>query len=500
MPSFSTIASASHARMRINNAPRPKAVPLTTAEQSAKREEREERKAYTDTIIQEWRNITYTMAQKLAKKYDRDEKYYLELFFQGGAHMIKHQEVINPYNAFKHEKAAEVREQGLKKNAKEIHRDHFGEYKALTVTEKRELVARFQKVKDENFTLHRDTTKGNIQDVSNVMRNMSSLLTGLRQRVGVEGFVCIVRGSTSFTMDPQWFFTSSAFHDYMPIATRKKWDTGEVGMKLEAFAIAGCDPANLLRSSKQKADWMKGEIRSLISGKLVDITGNADATMAYVWYEEDIVQRYGIVLEGWTGVPFQNISTVSTSLGNLRLLLDAIKTGECGFRKLSPEEAATRKAKWDADVAAGIAIPKHRAQRSDAGQKRKQPDSGLEEEEDTPGTDSPPIAAGAPAKKRARKSGDKENAPAKSRKTASKPADSASTQRRGRSSTGTAHKSMNIPASRDDEITRGVKARLRQRQITSRPIITSDDEEEDDPHANEPSESEVAAMAAVPST
>ncbi|KAF8142393.1 hypothetical protein K438DRAFT_1541872, partial [Mycena galopus ATCC 62051] len=186
--------------------------------------------------------------------------------------------------------------------------------------------------------------------------NIYIWLTGLRQRVGVEGFVCIVRGSTSFTMEPQWFFTSSAFHDYMPIATRKKWDTGEVGMKLEAFAVAGCDASN----------WMKGEIRSLISGKLVDITGNPDATMAYVWYEEDIVHRYNVVMEGWTGVPFQNISTVSTSLSNLRLLLDAIKSGACAFRKLSTAEAATRKAKWDADVAAGTAIPKHRAQRSDA--------------------------------------------------------------------------------------------------------------------------------------
>lgn len=27
----------------------------------------------------------------------------------------------------------------------------------------------------------------------------------------------------------------------MKLAVRKKWDTREVGMKLEAFAIAGCD-------------------------------------------------------------------------------------------------------------------------------------------------------------------------------------------------------------------------------------------------------------------
>ncbi|KAJ7646134.1 hypothetical protein B0H17DRAFT_1215823 [Mycena rosella] len=58
-------------------------------------------------------------------------------------------------------------------------------------------------------------------------------------------------------MAPEWYFTSTELENYMPIATRKKWDTGEVGMKLEVFAIAGCDPVNLLRTSKQKADWMK---------------------------------------------------------------------------------------------------------------------------------------------------------------------------------------------------------------------------------------------------
>lgn len=42
-------------------------------------------------------------------------------------------------------------------------------------------------------------------------------------------------------MNPQWFFTSSALEEYMKIAVRKKWDTSEVGTKLEAFAIAGCD-------------------------------------------------------------------------------------------------------------------------------------------------------------------------------------------------------------------------------------------------------------------
>lgn len=46
-------------------------------------------------------------------------------------------------------------------------------------------------------------------------------------------------------MEPEWYFTSQELEQYMEIVTRKKWVTGEVGLKLEAFAIAGCDPASM---------------------------------------------------------------------------------------------------------------------------------------------------------------------------------------------------------------------------------------------------------------
>ena len=42
-------------------------------------------------------------------------------------------------------------------------------------------------------------------------------------------------------MKPYWYFTTPAIEEYMKIAVRKRWDTSEVGTKLEAFAIAGCD-------------------------------------------------------------------------------------------------------------------------------------------------------------------------------------------------------------------------------------------------------------------
>jgi hypothetical protein len=66
-------------------------------------------------------------------------------------------------------------------------------------------------------------------------------MNGACQRVGADGFFCLFRNNSDFFINPEWHFSRKELEDYMPVATRKAWDTGEVGLKLEAFAIAGCD-------------------------------------------------------------------------------------------------------------------------------------------------------------------------------------------------------------------------------------------------------------------
>ena len=102
-------------------------------------------------------------------------------------------------------------------------------------------------------------------------------MTGLTYHVGVEGFFCIVQNSPEYHMKLYWYFTSLALKEYMMIVVHRQWDTSEVGTKLEAFAVAGCNvvselhlksffcamithllqPLDLLRTSKQKADHLK---------------------------------------------------------------------------------------------------------------------------------------------------------------------------------------------------------------------------------------------------
>ncbi|KAJ7432593.1 hypothetical protein B0H11DRAFT_1661415, partial [Mycena galericulata] len=121
-----------------------KRAPLTTEQRHENQEKRQTKQAAIDAAISNWWDGTMALADDLAARYKQKPKYFLELMFQGGARMVNHQEKINPYNAFKAEKAAECRERGESKQAPELHDEYFDEYKNLTTDEKDALVERFR--------------------------------------------------------------------------------------------------------------------------------------------------------------------------------------------------------------------------------------------------------------------------------------------------------------------------------------------------------------------
>jgi hypothetical protein len=105
----------------------------------------------------------------------------------------------------------------------------------------------------------------------------------------------------------------------------------------------------------------------------VEITGDAKAEMAYVQYEEKIVQNYGIKLVGWTAPRLVNPSELSSSLAPLQQLVHALKTEACKFVKLSPAERQERLDKYNEDIAAGNREPlqNHRCKDATEGKKRR---------------------------------------------------------------------------------------------------------------------------------
>jgi hypothetical protein len=86
-----------------------KATPLTTEQQKEKAAARAKKQARIDVYGQKWMEDTANLAATMATEFDMKPRYFLDIFFQGFAHMINHQDAINLYNTFKSFKAAEVR-------------------------------------------------------------------------------------------------------------------------------------------------------------------------------------------------------------------------------------------------------------------------------------------------------------------------------------------------------------------------------------------------------
>lgn len=107
--------------------------------------------------------------------------------------------------------------------------------------------------------------------------------------------------------------------------------------------------------------------------------------MQYTRYEEDIVQRYGIELRGWTYEKLINPSDLSSSVVPLQFLREAIITGTCKFVKLTAAERKVREAAYTARIASGEVQVRKRKRRSDAGtkksSKRKKRDDGNKSDE-----------------------------------------------------------------------------------------------------------------------
>ncbi|KAL1738486.1 hypothetical protein HDZ31DRAFT_50915 [Schizophyllum fasciatum] len=188
--------------------------------------------------------------QQMADKYEKKVLYFQELFFQRGLHTVHRREKTNVFNAFKASVAASRHEEGESgMTAVEIARndEYMEQYRGLTEDERAELVKQHQETKEQHAKAMRLSGRSSVQDAAFTFGQVTSLIQGLRDRVGVEGLCIIVRRKPNFYMKPLIFFTCKEIEDYMSIAV-PRWDTGRVGTLLESFAVSGCDPTSAYRS------------------------------------------------------------------------------------------------------------------------------------------------------------------------------------------------------------------------------------------------------------
>ena len=93
--------------------------------------------------------------------------------------------------------------------------------------------------------------------------------------------------------------------------------------------------------------------------------------MNYENYDVSIVETYGVKLVGWPpSVAFTCPSKIGT-VGDMRKLRDALRSGQCFWKRLNSSERTSFGAGLDMRRSAGEQVKKPRKKRSDAGKSRK---------------------------------------------------------------------------------------------------------------------------------
>lgn len=87
--------------------------PLTSAQRKERSTASHKRQEEIDDAVRDWKSTTLTLATDLARRFNKKPRYFLNLFFQNGIHLVHKQVKVNPHNAFLSMKAQELRDSAL---------------------------------------------------------------------------------------------------------------------------------------------------------------------------------------------------------------------------------------------------------------------------------------------------------------------------------------------------------------------------------------------------
>ncbi|KAL0567612.1 hypothetical protein V5O48_014377 [Marasmius crinis-equi] len=238
---------------------------------------------------------------------------------------------------------------------------------------------------DKREKIKRPTMKSKMSQVASGLKQIIGILQALKLGVSIEAMVLMTRNRLEAFMKPKWFMTDPHIHGFMKFLLRG-WDPAFVGIRFEAFAVAGCDVIKVLKSQKDQAEQLKKWTVELVQIALDEACGTKNQKMHYVDFDKQITVNHKLVIEGWPkGIIFQCPSSFGGSLEPLYWVYNAWQDGVICFRKLSDAEFREWEEKRAADIESGEVVVKQRKKRSDAGVSRKgkgkQPPAEDEEED-----------------------------------------------------------------------------------------------------------------------
>ncbi|KAG1874871.1 hypothetical protein F4604DRAFT_1550938, partial [Suillus subluteus] len=277
-------------------------------------------------------------AMELATHFRKSPRHYLERFYIGSALRRQKRKKTSAWSAFMHFKGKETN-QGKDNVRKLVKR--ASDYHDLSAEERKQLVAAFNEEKEA--ARHRPpnlSIKTRNAECSNSFKAIVDEVEALKQRIGTEALVVLVRGTCDLNIEPKVHFTSSAVEQYLRTATWKH--AMEFACKLEGYVISGdVERSGLSLTHKERVKKAKQTIRGGMQAGLLAITGCSDANFEYLRYEQ-VVQKFLVKVVGWTHSDWANPSDLKGGIEALEALADTIKAKTCKFVKITWEEANKR--------------------------------------------------------------------------------------------------------------------------------------------------------------
>ncbi|KIJ59025.1 hypothetical protein HYDPIDRAFT_171016 [Hydnomerulius pinastri MD-312] len=196
---------------------------------------------------------------------------------------------------------------------------------------------------NEKATLVEEFSKFRKAKSSGLRKSAQSKLENLHCRTGTETVLYTTRGSTDIPLSGVTFATEGV-QDFM--GTVMGIDNQDMVNKMEGFAIQGIKE---------------------------EMTGDPNANMQWAHYFRNVIQRYLVVIEGWPdGIPFANLSNVSSALSQLEMLLRKWESGTIYWKQLTEAEFEELREKQNQQLQSGEITEHTRHTHLDKGKKRKQ--------------------------------------------------------------------------------------------------------------------------------
>ncbi|KAF8580081.1 hypothetical protein K439DRAFT_1620079 [Ramaria rubella] len=121
------------------------------------------------------------------------------------------------------------------------------------------------------------------------------------------------------------------------IETVLGWDMNEFCLKYESFALFRIK--GIAMNGNDRAVMIRRRIRGSVVRGLREITGNPALDMSWKNYEENIVDQYRVVLDGW---PSSVFDPAKLGYKGLQTILDELEDRSCKWCRLTDDEFTAR--------------------------------------------------------------------------------------------------------------------------------------------------------------